>query len=97
MVIAVGRRLERSLKSHARSDSDDPKTEPALGSELWASYFSFTRMVAEVRQPLKIPLKLGRFSSKIPTKRLEARVGIEGRPPSALPLRAQFRPDDTGC
>jgi hypothetical protein len=24
------------------------------------------------------------------------RVGIEGRPPSALPLRAQFRPDTTG-
>ena len=27
---------------------------------------------------------------------VEARVGIEGRPPSALLLRAQFQPDNTG-
>jgi hypothetical protein len=27
---------------------------------------------------------------------LEARVGIEGRPPSALLLRAQFQPENTG-
>jgi hypothetical protein len=30
-----------------------------------------------VRQPLKLSLKLDAFSSKSPTKRLEARVGIE--------------------
>jgi hypothetical protein len=28
--------------------------------------------------------------------RMEARVGIEGRPPSALLLRAQYRPYNTG-
>jgi len=61
-----------------------------------AFFFSHWRRLPRLNSTGRRAAMRSDFKSAISDLELEAEVGIEGRPPSAVLLRAQFRPDNTG-